>query len=238
MKQIINKRYEKENRMLNVFIRTVILYVIIVVLLRLTGKRQIGQLELTELVTAFMISELASSPITDNSIPLLYGVIPAITLVCLEVFLSYAAMKSRCFRRLVTGRALPLVNKGKIDKNQMNKARITLEELLSAMRCNSISCMSDIEYAFLEPNGTISIIPKSSESPPSANDMNVKVSEKGIEHSIIVDSDVSFKELEKTGKNEKWLNKKLKEKGFSSVDEVFYMGVNELEEIYIIGKDE
>lgn len=224
--------------MINVFIRTVILYAVIVVLMRLTGKRQIGQLELTELVTAFMISELASSPITDNSIPLLYGIIPAVTLVCLEVFMSYAAIKSRSFRRLLTGRALPLVNKGKIDKKQMNKARITVEELLSAMRCNSISCMSDIEYAFLEPNGTISIIPKSSESPPSAKDMNVNVSEKGIEHSIIIDSDVSYKELKKIGKDEKWLNKKLKENGFSCPDEVFYMGVNELEEIYIIGKEE
>lgn len=224
--------------MLNVFIRTVILYVVIVVLLRLTGKRQIGQLEITELVTAFMISELASSPITDNSIPLLYGVIPAVTLVCLEVFLSYASIKSRRFRRLVTGRALVLVNKGKIEKEQMNKARITVEELLSAMRCNGVSCMSDIEYAFLEQNGTISIIPKASESPPSAKDMNVKVSEKGIEHSIIIDSDISLKELEKIGKDQKWLKKKIKENGFSSPDEVFYMGVNELEEVYIIRKDE
>lgn len=223
--------------MVNVFIRTVILYAVIVVLLRLTGKRQIGQLEITELVTAFMISELASSPITDNSIPLLYGVIPAVTLVCLEVFLSYAAMKSRKFRRLVTGRALPLVYKGKIDKEQMNKARITVEELLSAMRCNSISCMSDVEYAFLEPNGTISIIPKASESPPSSKDLKVKISEKGIEHSIIVDSDISKEELKNLGKNIEWLEKKLRENGFKNVSEVFYMGVNELDEIYIIGKE-
>ena len=221
--------------MLNIFLRTIILYTVIVILMRLTGKRQIGQLELTELVTAFMISELASSPISDNTIPLLYGVIPAITLVCLEVFLSYAAMKSRKFRRLVTGRALPLVYKGKIDKEQMNKARITVEELLSAMRCNGVPCMSDIDYAFLEPNGTISIITKSEENPPSANDMNVKVAEKGIEHTIIVDSDVSEKEIRKLGKNEKWLEKKLKENGFNDKNEVFYMGVNDLDEIYIIG---
>lgn len=223
--------------MVNIFLRTIILYTTIVVLMRLTGKRQIGQLELTELVTAFMISELAASPISDNTIPLLYGVIPAVTLVCLEVFLSYAAMKSRTFRRLVTGRPLALVYKGKIDKEQMNKSRITVEELLSAMRCNGVSCMSDIEYAFLEQNGTISVITKSNENPPSAKDLNVKVAEKGIEHSIIVDSDVSTKELEKLGKNKKWLEQKLKENGFKNVNEVFYMGVNELDEIYIIGKE-
>ena len=97
--------------------------------------------------------------------------------------------------------------------------------------------MSDIEYAFLEQNGTISVITKSNENPPSAKDLNVKVAEKGIEHSIIVDSDVSTKELEKLGKNKKWLEQKLKENGFKNVNEVFYMGVNELDEIYIIGKE-
>lgn len=206
--------------------------------MRLTGKRQIGQLELTELVTAFMISELAASPISDNSIPLLYGIIPAITLVCLEVFLSYLCLKSRTLRKMVAGKALPLVNKGKIDKNQMNKARITLEELLSAMRCNGISNMSDIEYAFLEPNGTISVITKTAKSPPTADDLKVKITETGVEHSIIVDGNVSNEELENMGKDKKWLNEKLKEKGFSNKNEVFYMGVNENEEIYIIGNGE
>ncbi len=223
--------------MLNIFLRTIILYLLIVILMRLTGKRQIGQLELTELVTAFMISELAASPISDNSIPLLYGVIPAVTLVCLEVFLSYISLKSRTFRKMVAGKALPLVNKGKIDKDQMNKARITLEELLSAMRCNGLSNMSDIEYAFLEPNGTISVIAKSQKSPPSADDLKVKVRESGIEHSIIVDGNVSNEELQNMGKDKNWLLKILKQNGFSSKNDVFYMGINELEEIYIIGKD-
>ena len=223
--------------MLNVFLRTIILYLLIVILMRLTGKRQIGQLELTELVTAIMISELAASPISDNSIPLLYGVIPAITLVCLEVFLSYLSLKSRTFRKMVAGKALPLVNKGKIDKTQMNKARITLEELLSAMRCNGVSNVADIDYAFLEPNGTISIITKAQKSPPSADDLKVKVTETGIEHSIIVDGNVSKEELQNMGKDKNWLKKTLKENGFTSKNQVFYMGINELEEIYIIGKD-
>ena len=163
--------------MINVFLRTVIMYIIIVALMRLTGKRQIGQLELTELVTAFMVSELAANPISDNSVPLLYGIIPAMTLVSLEVFLSYISLKSKTFRRMVAGNALALINKGNIDIKQMNNARITVEELLSAMRSAGISCMSNIEYAFLEPNGTISVIPKASENPPSSMDMGISVSE-------------------------------------------------------------
>jgi len=87
--------------MANIFLRTVILYVLLVLLLRLSGKREVGQLELTELVTTFMISELASTPITNNNIPLLYGIIPAVVLVCLEVFLSFAGVKSANFAKLV-----------------------------------------------------------------------------------------------------------------------------------------
>ena len=166
--------------MLNIFIRTLILYTLIVVLMRLTGKRQIGQLELTELVTAFMISELASSPITNNSIPLLYGVIPAVTLVCLEVFLSYISLKSRTFRKLIAGSALPLINDGKIDKAQMNKARITVEELISAMRMSGICCVSEVKYAFLEPSGNISFLTKAAKSPPTSEDLKMKVKEQGM----------------------------------------------------------
>lgn len=224
--------------MINVIIRTFILYFLVVALMRLTGKRQIGQLELTELVTAFMISELATNPISNNSIPLLYGILPAIILVTLEVFLSFISLKSRKFRKLIAGSALPLVKKGKIEKAQMNKSRITIEELVSAMRSAGISCMSNVEYAFLESNGTISVIPKASESPPTAKDMNIKVAEPGIEHSVIIDGNINKKELRELGIEEKWVNKKIRESGYKDISEIFYMGVNELKEVYIIGNRE
>lgn len=220
--------------MINVFLRTVILYIIIVALMRLTGKRQIGQLELTELVTAFMVSELAANPISDNSVPLLYGIIPAMTLVSLEVFLSYISLKSKTFRRMVAGNALALINKGNIDIKQMNNARITVEELLSAMRAAGISCMSNVEYAFLEPNGTISVIPKASENPPTAKDMGISVSEPGIEHAVIVDGNINYKELQSLGLSENWMYSQLKKQGFNDKSQVFYMGVNDLKEVFIV----
>ncbi len=224
--------------MINVIVRTFILYFLVVALMRLTGKRQIGQLELTELVTAFMISELAANPISNNSIPLLYGVLPAIILVALEVFLSYLSLKSRRFRKLIAGSALPLVKKGKIEKGQMNKSRITVEELVSAMRSAGVSCMGNVEYAFLESNGTISVIPKASESPPTAKDMKIEVCEPGIEHSVIIDGNINKAEMRELGIDEKWIDNKIRENGYGSVSEIFYMGVNELKEIYIIGNRE
>ena len=223
--------------MINIVIRTIILYILVVALMRLTGKRQIGQLELTELVTAFMISELAANPISDNSIPLLYGIIPGIILVCLEVLLSFISIKSKIFRKLLSGSALALVRKGKLDKEQMKKARITIEELVSAMRIAGTPGMSEVQYAFLEPNGTISIIQKATELPPSSKDMNIQVDEPGIEHPVIIDGNINKKELGALGINEVWIGKKLKENGFKNINDVFYMGVNDLLEIYVVGKE-
>ncbi len=224
--------------MINIVVRTVILYILVVALMRLTGKRQIGQLELTELVTAFMISELAANPISDNSIPILYGIIPGIILVCLEVLLSFISIKSRVFRKMLSGSALALIKKGKLDKDQMNKARITVEELISALRNAGTPSMSNVEYAFLEPNGTISIIQKAVDIPPAAKDMGVDVSEPGIEHPVIIDGNINKKELEGLGIDEDWIMKKLRDNGITDANEVFYMGINDLLEEYIVGKDE
>ncbi len=220
--------------MANVFIRTVILYILIVALMRLTGKRQIGQLELTELVTAFMISELASYPISNNAVPLVYGILPAVTLVCLEVFLSYFAVKSRTFRKLVAGNALMLVRKGMIDKAVLKKARITVEELISAMRMAGISALGDVEYAFLEQNGTISVLPKAAKSPPTAADLAVQVDETGIEHAVIIDGLIDEKELACLGVTHTWLTKVLAQKGIKSEKDVFYMGIDDKKNVFLV----
>ena len=209
--------------MANVFIRTVLLYVLIVALMRLTGKRQIGQLELTELVTAFMISELASYPISNNSIPLFYGVIPAVTLVCLEVFLSYISIKSRAFRKVVTGNALALIKNGTLDQAQMNRA--------------GISHLSDVGYAFLESNGMISVLPKAANAPPTASDLNRNVPENGMEHILIADGKIDEKELRSLGLEKRFLERKLRENGYTSPEDVFFMGLDDAKNLYLIRKE-
>jgi len=219
------------------FIRTVILYVVIVALMRLTGKRQIGQLEITELVTAFMVSELASSPITDNTIPLLYGIVPSITLICLEVFLSYASLKSRPFGKLLEGSELALIKKGRLDEKQMNKARITVEELKSALRTEGIASFSMVEYAFLESNGTISVIPKARELPLPAKYEKSDIKETGIDHAIIIDGKIIDRELEEVGVTKEKVGKMIAERGYKSIREIFYMGIDDGGETYIVGKE-
>ncbi len=224
--------------MVNVLLRTILLYILIVFLMRLTGKRQIGQLELTELVTAFMISELAAYPISNNATPLLYGVIPAVTLVCLEVFFSYASMKFRPFRRALTGNAVPLVRNGRLDQVQMSKARITLEELVSASRMAGISCLADVSYAFLEPSGTISVLPKSEAVSPSAKALGQSVNESGAGHSLILDGEVDDRTLKTLGLGRQWLLHTLRSNGFSRAEEIFYMEINDQKELFFVRKED
>ncbi len=223
--------------MANMFIRTIIMYVVIVVLMRLTGKRQIGQLEITELVTAFMVSELASYPISNNTIPLLYGILPAITLICLEVFLSYASLKSRKFGKLLEGSEMALIKKGELDQKQMNKARITVEELKSALRVGGIASFSMVEYAFLESNGTISIIPKTGEMPLAAKYVKSDVKEEGIDHSVIIDGRIIEKELATIGVTKEKVGAMIAERGYKSIKEIFYMGIDDDGKVYIIEKE-
>ena len=223
--------------MANVFLRTVILYILIVLLMRITGKREVGQLELTELVTAFMISELASIPITDNNIPLLYGIIPSITLVCLEVFLSFMCMKSRKVRHIFSGTPAVLVEKGKLVQKELENARLTLEELMSSLRVLGYSDLSSVNYAILEPSGNLSVIPKSSERPPTVNELSMQVKEKGVEHIIISDGVVTVNELNKFGFDEKWLSSQLKKHGCTEPEQVFFMGVDDANSVNLIKKE-
>lgn len=223
--------------MANIFIRTIILYILLFALLRLSGKREVGQLELTELVVTFMISELASIPITNNNIPLLYGIIPAITLICLEIFVSFASVKSKTLSRLLSGTPSVLVDKGKLNQREMFASRLTVSELMSALRVMGVSSLSDVQYAILEPSGDLSVITKSQSSPPSAKDMNIKVKESGIQHTLISDGVVSKKQLKDCSKQEKWLTDYLKKQGINSPKDVFFMGLDDDGEITLILKE-
>ncbi len=223
--------------MSNIFIRTIILYILLFALLRFSGKREVGQLELTELVVTFMISELASIPITNNNIPLLYGMIPAITLICLEIFVSFASIKSKSLSRLLSGTPSVLVDKGKLNQREMFISRLTVSELMSALRVMGVSSLSDVQYAILEPSGNLSVITKVCKTSPSAEDMDIEVKENGIQHTLISDGIVSKKQLKDCSKDERWLESYLKEHGINSPKEVFFMGLDDAGDITLILKE-
>lgn len=222
--------------MSTIFIRTLIIYATLILAIRIMGKRQVGQLEVSELVTTFLLSELASFPITDDGIPLLFSVIPILTLVAIEVIGAYAVTKSNKLKRIFIGRPTFIIYKGKIDQKELERNRISVEELFSQLRLKSIVSIDQVEYAILEQNGQLSVITKTCVQPLSPSDINMDVPEKGIAHALIIDGAINEQNLKIAGKNAEWLKNKLKENG-TSLEDVFVYTIDDTGEEKLIRRD-
>lgn len=222
--------------MTTICLRLIIIYLTVLVCLRIMGKRQIGELDVSELVTAVFISELATKPVTDTDVPLVHGIIPTLLLLCLEIILSFASMKSTSIKKLFSKNPTFLITRGKIDRSALSKVRITLGELISEMRANGIPDITQIYYAILEPNGKISFCLKSSFQALTPSDLNISSNEQGISHMIICDGDINYSSLRIAGKDTNWLKSKLKESGISPKD-IFLMTVDDSGNIYILEKE-
>lgn len=142
------------------FIRTIILYILVVIGLRTMGKRQIGEMQPSELVVAIMISDLAAIPMQETGIPLFSGIIPIFTLIIMEILLSQFSLKNKKFRRMLTGKPNVIIHNGKILKEEMKKIRFNMDDLNEQLRIQGYTGIKDINFAILETNGQLSIIPK------------------------------------------------------------------------------
>ena len=162
--------------MLISFVRTIILYILVVAALRVMGKRQIGQLQPSELVVAMMISELASIPMENVGTPLVNGIIPILTLIIAEATFSFLTLKSKKVRKMISGTPTILIEKGRVLEKEMERLRFNIDDLMEELRTNGYANIMDIEYAIIETNGLLSVIPKSNKRPvtPSDLDMNIK----------------------------------------------------------------
>lgn len=219
--------------MSTVFIRTIAIYFFLVIAMRLTGKRQIGELQVSELVITYMLSELAVFPITDKNSPLSHSIIPIIVLLSLEVIFSFIQTKSRKFRKLFSGGPTVLIEKGKLRAEELAKNRIDMEEFLGELRLKGAFDIADVEYAFLEENGQLSVLPKAAVSPFTPEQLKISVTEKGCPHAVVVDGEINRAALKSASKNEKWLTDFLtKEK--LELSRIFIMTVDDSEGITIM----
>ncbi|PWM39129.1 MAG: hypothetical protein DBX52_05400, partial [Clostridiales bacterium] len=156
-------------------LRCFILYIAVVVAVRIMGKRQIGELQPSELVITIMISELAALPLQDLNMPLIWGIMPMFLMVALELLMSFITLKSIRFRAFCYGRPILLIYQGVINQGELLKTRVSMEDIMEAMRGNNILRIEDIQMAVLETNGTLSVIPKPELSPPAAKDLHVSI---------------------------------------------------------------
>ena len=219
------------------FVRTIILYVLIIAGIRLMGKRQVGELEPSELVLSLIIADLAAVPMQDFGIPLLTGVVPILTLLSLTMILSVLTMKSVRFRALMCGRPSVIIRKGKIEQGEMRRNRLTVDELMEELRAQGYPGPAGIKYAILETNGQLSVLPWAREQPPTQSQLGMEVQESGLPLVIISDGRLLARNLTVQGYDEVWLKKQLDRQGLKSSSQVFLMTVDEVGEVYLAPKE-
>ncbi len=220
------------------FFRTIILYLLLIVAVRLMGKKQVGELEPTELVLAMLLSDLASVPMQDFGLPLLFGVLPILILVCLTMILSMMTMKSVRFRELVCGRPSLVIDHGQLLQGELERNRLTVDELMEELRLKGITDFSTVKYAILENSGEMSIIPYDRETAATPRQMNMTVKEDGLPVILINDGRVMTHNLKHMQRDDRWLKEQLSQQGLSSVKEVFLMTLDETGQVNLVKKGE
>ncbi len=200
------------------------MYIISILLMRVAGKREVAQLEVGDIVTSFMVAEIACMPLTDPEKPLFDSIIFSATVIAIGVLVSYLGIKIPLVKHMTSGKPDFLVVKGKLDVKVLTKSKVGLSELISSMRQKGVTHLSGIDYAIEEPDGTISILAKEDEGSG------------GLEHMMICDGKLNKTEMELFGYNEKKVARLLKTNGVERVEDVFYMGVDDKENVIIVEK--
>lgn len=195
--------------MLATFIRVIILYILVLITMRLMGKREIGQLEPFELAIAIMIADLAAVPMADIGIPIASGIIPILALLVMHLLLSLINMKSIWARQIICGKPSILIYRGKIDEKQLKKERFTINELQERLRGNNVASIGDVEYAILETSGQITVILKPEKRNTIPQDFNIVPEYEGIPYDLVIDGKIMYKNLQAIGKDYRWLEKQV-----------------------------
>ena len=204
--------------MLITFFRAIFLYIVVLAVMRLMGKREIGQLQPFELAISIMIADLAATPMTETGIPITNGIMPILGLLVMHLIISMINIKSRKAREIICGKPSLLIFRGKIDQKVLKKERFTINELEERLRDNNIFNIGDVEYAILETSGQVTVIPKPNKRPATPEDLNIEAKYEGIPYDLVVDGKVEYENLKKIGKNYTWLQKQTEKFGIKPED--------------------
>ena len=222
--------------MVSVLARTLIIYLSLILVMRLMGKRQIGELEISDLVTTFLISEIASLPITDIKIPLSHAIVPIIILLALEVAISMLLSKFPKLKFIFSTRPATLIRNGILQKKALENSRLSFDELFSQLRQKGYDDISQIKYAILEQNGNITVIQKAPYKTPTAEQLNISCEESGLFHIIIERGRINKHGLEEIGYTKEKLVRRLSKQNISPKN-VYLMMINDADDMRIILKD-
>lgn len=223
--------------MTTILFRTLIVYISLIVTMRLMGKRQIGELEVTDLVTTLLLSEIASLPVTNQEIPVLYAIIPMVLLLVLEVLSSWVLIRFPHLRVLVSASPSIIIHHGVLDQRALRELRISLEELMSEIRQQGLCSLDQVECAIVEKNGKLTIVPKPGFAPVTAEQMKLTAKPDLLSHIVYYNGSYSAKGLSLIGKDRAWLDRQLKKRRLSA-RELFCVTANEDGELFYLIKEE
>ena len=195
--------------MLITFFRSIVLYIIVLIVMRLMGKREIGQLQPFELAIAIMIADLASIPMTEIGIPISNGIVPILGLLLMHLIISVINLKSVKAREIICGKPSILIYRGRIDEKVLRKERFTVNELQERLRSSNVVNISDVEYAILETSGQVTVIQKPNKRNTIPEDFNIMPEYEGIPYDLVVDGKIMEDNLQKLGKDYNWLRKEV-----------------------------
>lgn len=217
-------------------IRTLLLYVLIIFAIRMMGKRQISELQTSELVVTLLISNIASIPMQDTDQSMLSGIIPILVLLVCEIVISFFMLKKASFRRIICGKPIVVINDGKIDQKEMRILRMSTEDLYEQLRQKDVFNIEDVAFAIMETNGNLSVLKKPENETVTAKQMGIKTTDKGLQTVIISDGEVAHSSLEFCGLDEEWLYSVLNREN-TKINEIFIMTADKRKTYQIIKKE-
>lgn len=218
------------------YIRTIILYLVLIGVIRLMGKRQIGQMEASEFVVTMLVANLASIPMQDGGIPLFSGVVPILTVLGAELVLSSLALRSVGLRKLLCGKPVILIENGRILQENLRKTRVTLDELTGHLREKDVLDLQAVQYAILETNGNLSVFPYPREMPASAKEAGIQPRQQYLPITIISDGYLSQENLKEAGKDEAWVREVLSQYR-ACIASTWLLTVDKAGHVYWLGKE-
>ncbi|MCX7570188.1 DUF421 domain-containing protein [Tumebacillus sp. DT12] len=217
--------------------RVVAMYFVILLSMRLMGKREIGQLSIFDLVVSIMIAELAAMSLEDPEVPMMRGIAIIALLVILQIVMSYLTLKSVTLRYLIEGRPTLLIANGEIRDSEMRRTRYSMSDLMTQLREKNIATVNDVEFAVLETTGKLSVFPKADRQPLTPKDIGLVVGRTGLPLALIVDGAVMDENLEKIGKTRYWLRQELKKHGQYDFTKIFYCSIDNEGNLFFDLKD-
>ena len=213
--------------MIITIVRTLIMYILVVGALRMMGKRQIGELEASELVVTIIISDIAAMPITNIEVPLITNISAILTLMILGVILSFLAYKNTGVRTVLYGRPSMFYKNGKFNQQEMMRQRFNVADIMEELRGNNVCNLNDVEYIVMETNGNVSVITKQEKSAVTPEQMKIKTDPVRMSYIIIDNGTPVYSCMKSLGLNDEWLSNKMKEHGIKNVKDIFYLSFEE-----------